>query len=334
MKRVAVAMGGPSKEHDVSLASGRAVVAGLKEAGLSVLPLWIKRDTNVVFSLPSDQKKDLGVSLCKALDSMTDIDCVFIAMHGPFGEDGVFQAMLEARGIPFTGSDHVGASISMDKILSKRVYESVGLTVPPYRVLKAGYCKSDAGVRQVAQKTAEELGIPIVLKTPRLGSSVGIAIVHTMDELINQLQRLAGMDSHILAEGFISGREFTVPVLEEDGQAYALPIIEIKVHSHGFFDYETKYDPNMVDEVCPAPIPEQLSKRLSQLGIVAHETLMLSGLSRSDFIVDEKGRIYILETNSIPGLTEVSLFPKAATVAGIGFPDLLMRLCQAAVSRQ
>lgn len=328
MKRVAVVMGGPSEEHAVSLASGQAVVAGLKQAGLDVLPVWIKRDTSVVFGLPSEEAgppMDLWTGMARL-----DVDCVFIAMHGPFGEDGVFQALLEAANLPFTGSDHVGAAIAMDKILSKPVYESVGLGVPPYHVIKSSECLANPAAMA---KKIMDLGFPMVLKTPRLGSSVGIALVKDMAGLTEYLERLAKMDRHVLAEGFIEGREFTVPVLEDAGHAMALPVIEIRVHSGGVFDYETKYNPNMVDEVCPAPIQNDLAKRLSRAGILAHEALMLSGFSRSDFIVDKAGKIFILETNAIPGLTPISLFPRAARVAGMTFPELLMKICQSAVSR-
>ncbi len=328
MRRVAVAMGGPSEEHDVSIASGRAVVKGLRQAGMEVLPVWIRRDTSVVFDLPPGDGQQ-GVALYEGLQRLTDMDCVFIAMHGPFGEDGTLQAILESVGIPFTGSDHFGAAAAMDKVISKRIYEAVGLDVPPYRVLKSRDCIEHTD--DIAKKTADTLGLPVVLKTPRLGSSVGVVLAGDMDELRSGLKELAEMAGLVLAERFIKGRELTVPVLQDAAGLRALPLIEIRVHSHAFFDYQTKYDPALADEVCPAPIPGEMAKRLSEAGIIAHEALMLSGFSRSDFIVDQSGRAWVLETNAIPGLTEFSLFPKAAAAAGMGFSELLLKICDSAV---
>jgi len=326
MKRVAVVMGGPGEEHDVSLETGRAVVAGLKAAGLAVVPVWVKRDLSVVFGMPgSDGPK---IDIWQAMGRL-DAECVFIAMHGTFGEDGVFQAMLEVKGLPFTGSDHVGAAVSMDKVLSKRVYESVGLNVARYQVVESEKYLTDFA--NIAKELAENIGLPMVVKTPRQGSSKGVALVRDMADLTEQLEILAKMDRFILAEAFIAGREFSVPVLEDAGRLQALPVIEINVHDNGFFDYETKYDPDMVDEVCPAPVSDDLAKRLSDAAILAHEALMLSGFSRSDFIVDKNGGIFILETNAIPGLTPVSLFPGSAAVAGLEFPDLLLKICQSAM---
>ena len=295
MKRIAVAMGGPSTEHDVSLKSGMAVARNLVKAGFDVLPMWIDRDLDVNFCLPDKDCQD-RVDLWGAIDRLKrEVDCVFIALHGPFGEDGTFQAILEARGIPFTGSDHVGAAIAMDKVLSKRVYESVGLKVPPYLVFESEQCKRSP--KAIAEKVLETLGLPVVIKSPRQGSSFGISLVKDASKLPEQVENIAGFGKRVLFEGFIKGRELTVPVLDGHDGPQALPVIEILVHSHDFFDYESKYDPNLTDEVCPAPIPDELANRLGQAGVIAHNSLMLKGFSRSDFIVTPESDIYILETN-------------------------------------
>jgi len=268
--------------------------------------------------MPPDQRV-APVDLWTAVDRLAkDVDCVFIAMHGPFGEDGTFQAILSTRGIRYSGSDPVGAAISMDKVLSKRVYQAVGLLVPPFRVFRSNQCLKSP--EDVAEQVLVELGLPVVLKSPRLGSSFGISLVRDTASLVGQIGPIAKLGTHVLAEAFIRGRELTVPVLDGPSGPHALPVIEILVHSHDFFDYESKYNPTLTDEICPARIPAELADQLSKQGVAAHEALMLQGFSRSDFIVTPEGRSYILETNAIPGLTEVSLFPKAAAAAGITFP--------------
>ena len=321
---VVVAMGGPSGEYDVSLNSGRAVVANLAKAGYDVIPMWIGRDLKVAFELPQDNLTP-DMPFVEALIRLQEMDpyVVFIAMHGPFGEDGQLQGILESLGIPFTGSDHYGAAVSMDKVLSKAVYISAGLKVADHILVY----KTDP---DRADECAHVLGLPVVIKTPRSGSSVGVDIAKDVFAIKKTLFEFFQYEDRVICERFIKGRELTVPVMDKDGIGKALPPIEIRVKTHEFFDYEAKYDPDLTDEICPAPISEDLKARLSEQAIKAHRALGLYGLSRTDFIVDEKGDIYVLETNAIPGLTEVSLVPKSAKVAGIEFPDFLSILVEEA----
>jgi len=173
-----------------------------------------------------------------------------------------------------------------------------------------------------------------VVKASREGSSFGVQIVRRAEDLVAAVEACAGRDGRVLVEAFRQGRELTVPVLEDPvtGEPRALPVIEIVVKSHAFFDTESKYDPNLSEEVCPAPIPEAVAREVSRLGIAAHRALALSGFSRTDFIVDAEGP-WVLETNTIPGLTEVSLFPKAAAVAGIPFARMVRLLVERAIAK-
>ena len=323
MKQVVVAMGGPSGEYEVSLNSGRAVLKGLQAEGYSTVPMWISKDLRVSFTHPDDPSPhwlDLaeGLLKLKALDPYV----VFVAMHGPFGEDGVFQSILQSLELPFTGSDHYGCAMSMDKIASRAIYASAGIPQPAYMTVESSWVNND--LSGTIQKIESSLGLPVVLKTPRLGSSVGVLMAGSRDQLAEGLKELSRMDGRILCEQYIRGRELTVPVLEmDDGSLKALPVIEVVVKHHDFFDYESKYDPELAEEIVPAPIPQPWRDRLQELGMTAHNILNLKGFSRTDFIVDSDGKPYILETNAIPGLTDVSLVPKAAKAAGIPFPRLL-----------
>ncbi len=330
---VLVFMGGESAEHDVSLRSGAAVARNLPEAGFEPVPVVVTREGRYAFPPPEDLGRvadavDLGDAVRRIRDRAPD--CAFIAMHGPFGEDGRIQALCDLMHVPYVGSDVTGSAVAMDKWLAKCVYRSAGIPTPEAVLVDPRAFEGSPGPVLDAVETA--LGLPCVVKTTRLGSSVGVGVAQDREALrsrIDDALRYGGA----LCEGFHPGRELTVPVLEDPdtGEPAALPVIEIVVKGPSrFFDTTSKYDPALADEVCPAPIPPDLERTVRDLAVRAHRALMLRGFSRTDFLVDDRG-VWTLETNTIPGLTEVSLFPRAARVAGMTFADLVRVLVQGAM---
>jgi D-alanine-D-alanine ligase len=330
---VIVFMGGESKEHDVSLRSGAAVVKHLPAAGFDPVPVVIGIDGLFAFPPASDvgaavERVGLGAAVAR-MESAAPA-CAFIALHGPFGEDGRVQALCDLMHVPHVGADAISSAVAIDKHFAKAVYREWGIPTPDAVLLTA----DDLGRPGAGRARLARLGLPAVVKTPRMGSSFGVSIARTASELEASLAAALALDPHVMVEEFRQGRELTVPVIEdpETGDPRALPVIEIVVKREGFFDYEAKYDPALSDELCPAPIPPEIAAAAQDLGVRAHRALRLSGFSRTDFIWDDKG-LWTLETNTIPGLTEVSLFPKAVGVAGMTFSDMLRILVTRALSR-
>ncbi|MEC9071947.1 MAG: D-alanine--D-alanine ligase, partial [Myxococcota bacterium] len=252
----------------------------------------------------------------------------FIGMHGSLGEDGCIQGALEVLNIPYQGADVASSAVAMDKDLCKRMYRHADLPVAEDLVLVG------AGDGINWDDVASTVGLPLVLKTAHSGSSVGVEIADTVETLATRGTALLAEGRPVVAEGWLPGREFTCPVLEDrDGIAEALPLIEIKVKGARFFDYATKYDPDAVDEICPAPVDEALGNEMADLALRAHHVLGCRDYSRTDFMLDGDGRPRLLETNTLPGLTQASLFPLAASKAGMTFPDLVNRLVQCAAAR-
>lgn len=242
------------------------------------------------------------------------------------------QALMDLAHIPHIGADVVGSAVAMDKWLAKAVYREAKIPTADAVLIRALDLAGQGDGLLV--EALRKLGLPCVIKTPRLGSSVGVWIARTEAELRTHVASALQMDECVMLEAFAPGRELTVPVLEDpdDGTPRALSVIEIRVKKGPFFDYETKYDPNATEELCPAPIDAELTARLQDLAIRAHRALLLSGFSRTDFIVGQAG-IVTLETNTIPGLTQASLFPQASRYAGIAFPVLVDILIRRALNR-
>lgn len=334
--RVAVLMGGRSGEHDVSLASGEAVVRSLSVDRFEALPVLIDREgrwhlleAQAVREAGSAPVAGEGLDLPEGLRGLLDRrpDVAFIAMHGPEGEDGRLQSLLELVGLPFVGSDADASSLAMNKPVAKAVYRAAGLPVAEDRLLGRAEWLGDP--EAVVRGVREVFSPPYVLKTPRLGSSVGLDILPDPGALPETLGRLFALDDRVLVEAFVRGRELTCGVLEGSafGGLRALPVLEIIPVESDFFDFHAKYTPGAVREVCPAPLPEAVWERIQALGLAAHQALGCRGVSRTDFIWSEPtGSIVILETNTIPGLTETSLLPQQAAAAGISFPDLVAGL--------
>ncbi len=299
---IAVVMGGSSAEREISIRSGSEVMRALQSLGYNAK------------SLDYDER---------FVDALRELkpDAVFIALHGPGGEDGHVQALLEYLSIPYTGSGLEAAALSMDKHLTKKLLAAEGLPTPVWDLfdLTGGTLPLLPG----------SLDLPLVIKPRFEGSSSGIAIVHTHEEWTSAMLEASKSYSQILAEEYVQGREFTSAVLGEE----ALPIVEIVANRDGFYSYEAKYEPGGSTHIVPAQIDDGLGARLQMLGLSAHRLLGLRDYSRSDFIVTRDNRPYLLEVNSLPGLTPVSLLPDACAAIGIGFEALVDRLVGYALAR-
>ena len=299
--RVAVVMGGPSAEREVSIESGQAVMRALASLGHDA------------------QSLDFDGRFVDALREIRP-DVVFNALHGTGGEDGTIQGVLEWLGIPYTGSDLTSCALAMYKHITKTLLAAEGLPTPAWDTfdLAGGTLPLLPG----------SLNLPLVVKPRSSGSSAGVSIVRTHEEWTKAMIGVAPKTTQILAEEFIPGREFSSAILGEE----ALPLVEI-IASDEFYSYDAKYKPGGSRHLVPAPVDGDLTARLQMLALSVHRMLGLRDYSRTDFIVTKEGRPYILEINALPGLTPLSLFPDEARAAGISFEALIERLLQFALGR-
>lgn len=293
-KKIAVLMGGPGSERDVSIATGKGVAKALRSLGSEVSEIDVK---GADFALPE------GTELA------------FIALHGTFGEDGQVQKILEERGVAYTGEGVAESELAFDKIRSKEAFREHGVATPYWQTITLGQHPT--------------IPIPFVIKAPRQGSTVGVHIIRNEREVDAAIADASTYDRELLVEKFIHGRELTIGVLGDQ----ALPIIEI-IPKGGFYDFTNKYpflNPSAgggAEHVCPAKIPEEQTRAIQELALRAHRALGLQVYSRVDIILPDEGEPSVLETNTIPGMTEASLLPEAAAVAGIGYAELCARIIQ------
>ena len=340
-RHIAVLMGGPSHEHEISLLSGKAVVENLDRDRYKVTPVIITHANKWIFY--TDKITDGSIqfdrstcpiygefSLVGALQQFAslNVECIFNAMHGPYGEDGIVQGMFEAVGISYTGSPVLASSVAMDKIAYKHLITGAGIPTAQWSTIQIrSEAEIDTGIETILNTT----GLPCVLKTPSSGSSIGVELCETRESLSRSLRALRKLDTRFLVEKFLEGREFTCAIL---GNAYeprqiALPPTEI-ISKNTFFDYEAKYSPEKAEELTPAPIDESLTAYIQQTALAVHNILGCKGVSRTDFIWHNE-ELYVLETNTLPGLTVHSLLPKAACAAGITMPELLDKIIRFAL---
>ncbi len=335
---VAVLMGGRSGEHRISRMSGWAVLTGLGSEGFDAWPVLLGRDGR--WSFPPTEAVDPaalgatplatgdGLDLPEGIRTLVDRapDVVFVAMHGPEGEDGKIQSLLELLGLPYVGSDPYASGVAMNKPLAKAVYRAHEIPVADDELLRRGDWEQDpVGTERAIRSRFQP---PWVLKTPKLGSSVGLSIVPAGGDLGAALESLFEHDCTIMVEEFVAGRELTCAVLDTPGlgSTRALPVLEITPVESDFFDYHAKYTPGAAREVCPAPIDDGVRDWIQTLALAAHGALGCGQMSRTDFILGGDGRLVTLETNTIPGLTPTSLLPQQAAAAGISFGDLVAGL--------
>ena len=331
---IAVLHGGPSSEHDISVITARGVINALRGGGHCAHAVYVDQQGLWHFggeTAGSGHRVAQGVDLVVALGTLQqlNIDVAFLGFHGTFGEDGRVQAALELAGIAYTASGVTATAVAMDKPMARRVLASWGLDVAQAVELPTATVRKD-GAPAVAADLVKTLGLPVVVKVPAGGSSVGIEIPRTQEALTATLSRLIDGVDVLLCEQFIEGVELTAGVLAAaDGSMEALPVVEIAPKGEGFFDYEAKYDPDLTDEIVPARIPEAVEQRSREIGLLAHQALGCRGVSRTDLIWDRGERLVVLETNTLPGLTPASLLPKSAAAAGIDYLQLLMRIVAA-----
>lgn len=255
----------------------------------------------------------------------------FIAMHGPYGEDGTIQGLLELAGIPYTGSGVLASALAMDKVVSADVFRQQGLRVPPY----VAFTHADWTKRRGAlHARISRLGWPLVVKPRNLGSSVGITIVSKPSALAAAVRRAAAHSPQLMAQQYIRGKELTCGVIDQGipGTEMALQPTEIIPKTSAFFDYRAKYTAGASEEITPPRLPKPMIGKIQETALTAHRALGCSGMSRTDMILKD-GKLYVLEVNTIPGMTETSLLPQAANACGISFPQLLERIILAALNR-
>ncbi|MFW5409534.1 D-alanine--D-alanine ligase [Pectobacterium brasiliense] len=303
-EKVAVLLGGTSAEREVSLLSGQAVLAGLKEAGINAHAV----DT-----------RDVSVTTLKE-EGFTK---VFIALHGRGGEDGTLQGVLEFLGLPYTGSGVMASALTMDKLRTKQVWQAVGLPVSPYVALDRRQYSETAANALLAKFT--HLGLPLIVKPSREGSSVGMSKVNTLSELPAALEEAFRHDDDILIEKWLSGPEYTVAILGDD----VLPSIRIQP-AGTFYDYEAKYLSDDTQYFCPSGLPDDEEQALAGLAMAAYRAVGCSGWGRVDFMLDSDGAFYLLEVNTSPGMTSHSLVPMAARQRGLTFSQLVVQILELA----
>ena len=292
--KVAVLMGGMSAEREVSLNSGQAVLTGLCRKGVDAHGI------------------DAGPDVLEVI-SAGNFDRVFIVLHGRGGEDGVIQGALEVLGLPYTGSGVAGSALGMDKFRSKLLWKGMGLPTPDYVLLRSG---ADLAA-------AEALGFPLMIKPAREGSSIGMARVGNASELAAAWSNAAGFDAEVLAERWITGAEYTAGILGDD----VLPLIRLET-PHTFYDYEAKYQTNTTSYHCPCGLDPEREQSLQSLALDAFRAVGAGGWGRVDILVDEEETPWLLEVNTVPGMTDHSLVPMAAKRQGIGFDDLVWRILE------
>ncbi len=296
--KIAVFEGGPGAEREVSLRSGLNVARWLRDAGAAEVIEMDVRDEH--FALPPE------------------VNLVFNSIHGDLGEDGRLQRVLEARGIPYTGEGVRGSEIAFDKILTKRRFEERGVATPAYEV--------------ISKNQQPTLPLPVVIKAPQQGSSVGVHLVREQSGVAPALHDVAQYGDEILVEKLITGRELTVGIVGD----LALPVIMIKPQQD-FYDFKNKYPwlnpAGAADHYCPAPLTDELTARVQALALAAHRALDLEVYSRVDILLDENDQPFVLELNTIPGMTESSLLPEAARVIGIEPPQLCERIVELSLAR-
>jgi D-alanine-D-alanine ligase len=311
VSRVAVLKGGRSLERQVSLRSGARVEDALERLGHHVTPL------------------DVGPDLIERLAEAAP-DVAFVALHGRDGEDGTVQELLEILGIPYTGSGVLASILSMDKVLTKHILQQAGVPSPDFFSLDESAFR-ELGAAEALPAIERRLEFPIVVKPAGQGSALGIKFARTQADVPSALVAAFSYDQKVLFERHVNGRDLAVSVLEQDGRPVALPIVEALPREEDFYDFEARYEIGRTTFVCPAELPEPLAERVRELALATYDALGCTAFARVDLMLEEaSGDLYVLEANTIPGLTETSLLPQAAEAAGIAFDALIGRVLELA----
>ncbi|MCX4577747.1 D-alanine--D-alanine ligase [Streptomyces sp. NBC_01571] len=363
--RVAVVFGGRSSEHGISVVTAGAVLRAIDRTKYDVLPIGITLDGR--WALTADEPERMAIvdrqqpsvdllaesdegavilpvdpsnrevvysepgSVPKALG---EVDVVFPVLHGPYGEDGTLQGLLELSGVPYVGSGVLASAVGQDKEYMKRVFTSFGLKVGPYTVIRPREWELDpAGARRRVAEFAGEHGWPLFIKPARAGSSFGITKVDSFEGLDEAFEEARRHDPKIIVEALLRGREIECGVLEfEDGPRASVPAEIPPVQSHDFYDFEAKYI-DSASGIVPAPLTEEQTAEVRRLAVEAFDAASCEGLVRADFFLTEDGEFVINEINTMPGFTPISMYPRMWQETGVGYPELVDRLVQAALRR-
>ncbi|TDX53011.1 D-alanine--D-alanine ligase [Orenia marismortui] len=307
-KKIAVIRGGKSAEREISLKTGKAILDSLNRQGYNTIDI--------------DPKNNFHNTLIE-----NDIDIAFIALHGRYGEDGTIQGLLELEEIAYTGSGVLSSALAMDKIMSKRIFEHLNISTPKFLILNSD---SMDDLEESKDKLISDLGLPVVIKPSLEGSSIGLSIVDQKDRLIDAFQEALKYDKEVLVEEYIAGREITIALLGNE-EPQVLPIIEIKP-KEGIYDFQAKYTKGMTEFIIPAKLDEAVYRQSEELALKAYKALKCKGMARVDLRVNSEGEAYVLEVNTIPGMTETSLLPQAAEAIGIDFDKLVVMILEYALN--
>ena len=307
-RTIAVVMGGPSAEEQISLSTGHAMAAALRGKGYNV------KEIRLVPHNFSEQVKESGA------------DVVVIAVHGLYGEDGRLQSALEMMGIPYTGSGVLASSVSMNKLTAKRVFLGSGIPTPDYIFLH----RRDRGKQDMIGAITDKFSLPVVVKPVSQGSSLGVTIEKEISGLQNALDVAFQYDEEVLVEEYIAGQETSVCMIRlKDGSVKVWPVVLIHPHAE-WYDFNAKYSAGGVDHLVPAPLPDDITRTLKEISVKAFEVLGCAGVARTDCMIGKDGKCYVLEMNTVPGMTPTSLVPDAARAEGTDFGDLCEMILETA----
>jgi len=308
-ERVAVVMGGPSEEREISFMTGNAIVQALQEKGYDVVPIDLE---------PGYLVRQLEACGAKV---------VFNAVHGLYGEDGRMQSVLEMIGMPYTGSGVLSSALSMDKVYSKRMFQSQGVPTP-----KCLFASSN-DKNDIVQETMATFSFPVVVKPASQGSSLGVEIVKDKEELEAAVKEAFSYGKEILVEEFIKGKEIAAGVMETVDGVLAMPLVLIEPRS-GSYDFKSKYTKGATIYTVPAPLDAEITKKIQDIALAAYKALGCNGVARADILLTVSGEVFVLEMNSVPGMTGTSLIPKAAAAMGISFPDFCEKILLTATAKK
>ena len=335
-------MGGPSAEHEVSLKTGRKIIETLDQTKYLVKPVVVTKErrwltppleTFLLKASPPAETALVSLEENRALEAIKHqgVDVVFIAMHGEFGEDGIVQGLLETIGLPYTGSGVLASALGMDKPRSLAIFRDAGLTVADFLIIKKD--EWEKSEKKIAARARKELGLPLVIKPADRGSSVGVSIAYNVADIKSGVIGALRYSSSVMLERYIAGAEVTCGVLDLPDKTIPLQPTQIIPKSRKFFDYYSKYTPHATEEITPPRLPQEIILRIQETALKAHQAIGCSGMSRTDMILGKDGELYVLEINTIPGMTETSLLPQAAKAVGLSFPRLLDLIIEAALKR-
>ncbi|MEU6061482.1 D-alanine--D-alanine ligase family protein [Streptomyces sp. NPDC047097] len=364
--RVAVVFGGRSSEHAISVVTAGAVLRAIDRDVYDVLPIGITTDGR--WALTADEPERMAIaggtlpsvgdlaestegSVVLSVDpanrevvysepgsvpkALGDVDVVFPVLHGPYGEDGTLQGLLELSGVPYVGAGVLSSAVGQDKEYMKRIFTSFGLPVGPYEVIRPREWEQDpsAARKRIADFAAEH-GWPLFVKPARAGSSMGISKVDGFEDLDEAVEEARRHDPKVIVESLLTGREIECGVLEfEDGPRASVPAWIPPVTAHDFYDFEAKYGAESASGVVPAPITPEQTAEVQRLAIAAFEAAACEGLVRADFFLTDEGEFVINEINTMPGFTPISMYPRMWQESGVDYPELIDRLIQAALRR-